>query len=77
MPPAVEVYVELIQYKSLFEGAEGHVTLTSWGQNTGDTIAGSYSGRLIQDTPLEDKLWIDVEGTFQFVLPVKHTGQPG
>ena len=77
MPPAVEVYVELIQYKSLFEGADGHVTLTSWGQNTGDIIAGSYAGRLIQDTPLEDKLWIDVEGTFHFVLPIKHNGQPG
>ena len=77
MPPAVEVYVELIQYKSLFDGAEGHVTLTSWGQNTGDIIAGSYAGRLIQETSLEDKLWIDVEGTFHFVLPVKHTGQPG
>mgnify|MGYP001155579390 CR=1 FL=1 len=76
MPPAVEVYVELIQYKSLF-GSKGQVTLTSWGQNTGDIIAGSFAGRLIQDTELEDKLWIDVEGTFQFVLPIKHNGQPG
>ena len=76
-PPAVEVYVELIQYKSLFEGADGHVTLTQWGQNTGDVIAGHYAGRLIQETSLEDKLWIDVEGSFHFVLPIKHAGQPG
>jgi hypothetical protein len=76
-PPAVEVYVGLIQYNSLLDGAEGHVTLTSWGQNTGDIIAGSFQGKLIQETQLEDKLWIDVEGTFHFVLPIKHTGQPG
>jgi hypothetical protein len=76
-PPAVEVYVELFQYNSLLDGAEGHVTLTSWGQNTGDIIAGTYQGHLIQETQLEDKLWIDVEGTFHFVLPVKHAGQPG
>lgn len=77
VPPGVEVYVELMQYKSFFDEAEGQVTLTSWGQNTGDIIAGSFEGRLIQDTQLEDKLWIDVEGTFHFVLPIKHNGQPG
>lgn len=75
-PPAVEVYVELIQYKSLFDGAEGHVTLTQWGQHTGDIIAGNYAGTLVQDTALEDKLTLEVEGTFHFVLPIKHAGQP-
>lgn len=72
-PPALEVFVEGLQYKSLFDGADGHITLTEWGPNVGDTIAGHYAGRLIQDTdkPLDQKLWLDVDGEFHFVIPEK------
>lgn len=74
-PPAVEVYVQGLQYKSVFDDADGSVEISVWGSGVGDVMAGTYTGRIIQDTSADEKLWLDVTGAFHFIIPESSTGQ--
>ena len=74
-PPAVEVYVQGLQYKSVFADADGSVEISVWGSRVGDVMAGTYAGRIIQDTTADEKLWLDVTGAFHFIIPESSTGQ--
>lgn len=75
-PPAIEVFVDGLQYRSTEEGSTGGLDLTDFGDETGEVMAGTFAGTLLQVTDKETKLHVDVEGEFHFVLPQKDSGQP-
>lgn len=74
-PPEVDVQVQGLRYISSIEGSTGAMEITDWSATTGDSFAGSFEGRLLQETDKADKRWIDVEGSFHFILPSKAQGQ--
>lgn len=49
LPPGMEMNIEGVQYKSSTPGATGSVVVSQWGNQTGQVMAGSFSGRLLQD----------------------------
>jgi hypothetical protein len=76
-PPAIEVNVEGLQYKSTVEGSEGAIQLTDFGDETGERMAGTFEGTLVQETDKNpNPLHVEVSGAFHFVLPQKDSGQP-
>lgn len=75
-PPEVELTLSGLEYRSTVAGASGDFDITAWSVTPGEVVSGTFSGRLIQDTTLEDKRWVDVEGSFHFTLPPRESGQP-
>lgn len=75
-PPEVELTLSGLEYRSSVAGASGSFEVTSWSVTPGEVVSGTFSGRLIQDTTIEDKRWVDVEGWFHFTLPPRESGQP-
>lgn len=61
------------KFVSWLEGAEGSYTMTKWGTNSGDRVAGTITGTLVNDGP--DPVTAYLEGEFQFFLPEKAGGQ--
>jgi hypothetical protein len=74
-PPEIRVFVKNIQYKSTVSGSSGKIHLTEWGVYTGDVFAGTFEGRILQETGKQEKLYLDIDGSFHFVLPELQQGQ--
>ena len=73
-PPSVDLFVQGLQYRSTLAGATGTFDITAWGVATGDTVAGTFQGTLLSEGATGKT--IDVSGSFHFVLPPTHDGQP-
>jgi len=73
-PPEVQANVQGIQYGSREEGASGAVVVTEWTAVTGQVFAGTFEGRIVQETDKINKLWLDVQGTFHVLLPMPAQG---
>ena len=76
VPPEIDVIIGL-RYRSTIPGSSGTVILTEYSNQAGGVVAGTFKGRILQETTKEDKKWADVEGEFRFVLPDPESGQPG
>lgn len=73
-PPNIDVFVGGLQYRSQLDGAAGSIEISDWGVETGDTVAGTFSGTLVAEGPTGKTL--SVSGSFHFTLPDKNDGQP-
>lgn len=74
-PPDIDLFVGGLQYHSQRDGAVGSIEVTDWGVESGDTVAGTFSGTVVADGPTGKT--ITLSGTFHFTLPAKNDGQPG
>ena len=74
--PQVKVFVEGIQYVSTGPESEGSLIVEEYGNVTGQIMSGTIAGRIWHDKEAPS-LYIDIEATFHFTLPVKGDGQPG
>jgi hypothetical protein len=69
LPPAINVFVRGLQYRSSLPGATGSVVVDTWNLETGAPVAGTFSGTLVaKDNPTST---IDVSGMFHFTLPAR------
>lgn|GEM_PF-1311701 len=75
-PPEIELTISGLEYRSHVAGSDGSIIIEQWSTATGDAVSGTFSGRVLQDTELADKRWVDVEGWFHFTLPALNNGQP-
>lgn len=75
-PPEIDIIIGL-RYRSTVAGSTGSVNITEYSNQTDGIMAGTFKGRLLQDTTKADKKWADVEGEFRLILPIKEQGQPG
>lgn len=73
-PPEVKVFVAGLQYSSKEPGATGQLDVTQWSTETGDPVAGTFSGTLVAEGNASRTL--PVSGSFYFTLPEKNAGQP-
>lgn len=73
-PPAVEVFIGGLQYSSQEPGATGTIDITAWSIETGEPVAGTFSGTLVAEGNASRTL--PVSGSFYFTLPDKNAGQP-
>jgi len=73
-PPSIDVFVAGLQYRSTLAGASGAIDVTQWGVETGDAVAGTFSGTLMSEGATGRTL--AVTGSFHFTLPSKNDGQP-
>ena len=75
-PPELELTVSGLEYRSGLPGSDGAFVIDAWSVTPGDAVRGRFSGRVLQDTTLADKRWVDVSGWFHFTLPPLENGQP-
>lgn len=75
-PPGLELTVGGLAYRTRVDGSTGSVVVTEWSTEAGGVVAGSFAGRVIQDTTNETKRTLDVSGRFHFILPTPEDGQP-
>jgi hypothetical protein len=73
-PPGVDVFVAGLQYRSTVSGAVGQVDITQWSTETGEPVAGTFSGTLVADG--NPSRTLPVTGSFYFTLPERNAGQP-
>lgn len=73
-PPEVKVFVAGLQYSSKEAGASGQLDVTQWSTETGEPVAGTFSGTLVAEGNASRTL--PVSGSFYFTLPEKNAGQP-
>lgn len=73
-PPSLDLFIGGLQYRSTLAGASGAIDITEWGVETGDTVAGTFSGTLMSEGATGRTL--AVTGSFHFTLPDKNDGQP-
>lgn len=73
-PPEVKVFVAGLQYSSKEPGATGQLDVTQWSTETGEPVAGTFSGTLVAEGNASRTL--PVSGSFYFTLPEKNAGQP-
>lgn len=69
LPPEVKVSVEGLPFESSVAGSAGAVTVETWTTFPGELFSGTFAGRIYQVTTKTDKLWLDVEGRFHFLVP--------
>ncbi|HRE91204.1 MAG TPA: hypothetical protein PK095_18945 [Myxococcota bacterium] len=73
-PPEVKVFVAGLQYSSKEPGATGEIDITQWSTETGEPVAGTFSGTLVAEGNASRTL--PVSGSFFFTLPEQNAGQP-
>ncbi len=76
-PPDIYVFVKGLEFSSTIDGAAGSIVVDEWSVVAGETVSGSFSGTLLQDTTNDEKRAVEVEGSYHFVLPSRQDGQPG
>lgn len=68
-PPDINVFVRGLQYRSRLEGASGAIIVDRWSLETGEPVAGTFSGTLVAEGG--SGATIDVDGLFHFTLPAR------
>jgi len=74
--PEIEVTIYNRNYSSKIEGSDGKFNITHWSADEGGLFAGTFAGKILEETAAAEKLRAVVEGDFHFILPEPQGGQP-
>lgn len=74
-PPSIRVEAKNMKFESTVKGATGHIKVTKWTTQPGEVFEGEFKGRLLFDTPMSEKPWIEVTGIFHLTLPEISQGE--
>jgi len=75
--PETTITIHNKEFSSKVEGAAGTFNITDWAAEEHGLWAGTLAGTIVQETAKEDKLRMNVEGLYHFILPKPAGGQPG
>jgi hypothetical protein len=75
--PEITLTIHNKEFSSKEEGAVGTFNVTDWTAEEGGKWAGSVAGTIVQKTDKAAKLRVQVDGSFEFILPAPAGGQRG
>ncbi len=75
--PEITLTIHNKEFSSKEEGASGTFKITEWTAEEGGKWAGSVAGTIVQKTDKATKLRVQVDGSFEFILPAPAGGQQG